>query len=152
MSDRIVMRDATKSDLDIVAGIFSRARRTLTFVPELHSEAEDRDFVRDVMFKTCHVRLAFYDKRACGFVAIKDNWIHQMHVDPGHVGKGVGSALIRDAKCLTERIELWCFRDNKRARQLYERHGFKPVEETDGAGNEEKMPDVRYVWMRNGLG
>ena len=150
MSDKITMRDAAKPDLDIVAGIFSRARRTLTFVPELHSEEEDRTFVRSELFKTCHIRLAFFDKRACGFVALDHGWIRQMHVDPGHFGKGIGSALIRDAKCQTDRLELWCFQDNKRARQLYERHGFKPAEFTDGAGNAEQTPDVRYVWERKG--
>ena len=72
-----------------------------------------------------------------------------MHVDPGHTGLGVGSALIRDAKAQTPRLELWCFQDNARARQLYERHGFKSAEFTDGAGNEEKTPDVRYVWEKH---
>ena len=27
--------------------------------------------------------------------------------------------------------------------------GFAPVEETDGAGNEEKEPDARYLWTRS---
>jgi len=35
---------------------------------------------------------------------------------------------------------------NGPAQRLYERHGFVAVERTDGAGNEECEPDVRYVW------
>jgi len=149
MSDKITIRDAKRRDLDIIAGIFSRARRTLSFVPELHTEAEDKDFVRDVLFSTCHIRLAFFEKRACGFAAIENGWIRQIHVDPGHFGLGVGSALIRDAKAREPRLELWCFQDNARARALYERHGFKPEEFTDGSGNEEKTSDVRYVWLKH---
>lgn len=146
--DRVTLRNAKRSDADMIAGVFTRARATLTFLPVLHSQEEDRHFVRTVLFPTCRIRLAFYDKRACGFVAVEDGWIRQLHVDPGHFGKGVGTALIRDAQSRHDRLELWCFQNNKRARQLYERFGFEAVEFTDGAGNEEKAPDVRYVWEK----
>lgn len=149
MGEKTLIRDADLGDLDIVAGIFSRARRTLGFLPELHTEEEDRVFVRDVLFATCRVRLAFRDRRACGFAAIGDGFVRQIHVDPLHFGKGTGSALIRDAQVLNDRLQLWCFQENKRARQLYERHGFEAVEFTDGANNEEKAPDVRYVWEKD---
>lgn len=43
-------------------------------------------------------------------------------------------------------LQLWTFQVNGPARRFYERHGFAAVEETDGAGNEEREPDVRYVW------
>ncbi|MBU1175615.1 MAG: GNAT family N-acetyltransferase [Alphaproteobacteria bacterium] len=146
--EKIVLRNASRLDIGIVAGVFTRARATLTFLPELHTQEEDRVFVREVLFKTCRIRLAFLDKRACGFIAVENGWIRQMHVDPGHFGKGVGTALIRDAQSCNHQLELWCFQNNKRARQLYERFGFAGVEFTDGAGNEEKTPDVRYVWQR----
>ena len=32
------------------------------------------------------------------------------------------------------------------AQRCYERQGFVAVERTDGAGNEEREPDVRLVW------
>jgi hypothetical protein len=35
---------------------------------------------------------------------------------------------------------------NVGARCFYERHGFTAVEMTDGAGNDERQPDVRYAW------
>jgi GNAT superfamily N-acetyltransferase len=43
-------------------------------------------------------------------------------------------------------LELWTFQVNESARRFYERHGFTEVEHTDGAGNEEREPDVRYAW------
>jgi len=43
-------------------------------------------------------------------------------------------------------LELWTFQVNDGARRFYERHGFRAVEVTDGAGNEERQPDVRYAW------
>ena len=38
------------------------------------------------------------------------------------------------------------FQRNTPARRFYERRGIRPVESTDGAENEERGPDVRYVW------
>lgn len=35
---------------------------------------------------------------------------------------------------------------NESARRFYERHDFVAAEYTDGHGNEEREPDVRYVW------
>ena len=39
-------------------------------------------------------------------------------------------------------------KDTKRARRFYEARGFRAIRFTDGAGNEEKTPDVRYRWER----
>jgi hypothetical protein len=47
-------------------------------------------------------------------------------------------------------LELWCFQANARARRFYEARGFRPIRFTDGDGNEEKTPDVRYRWERGG--
>jgi ribosomal protein S18 acetylase RimI-like enzyme len=45
-------------------------------------------------------------------------------------------------------LQLWVFQKNIEAIKFYERHGFLIVEATDGANNEEKEPDARYVWVR----
>lgn len=59
---------------------------------------------------------------------------------------GAGSLLIEVAKRSgVSALELWCFQANTR---FYERHGFKAIRFTDGQGNEEKTPDVRYRWVR----
>ena len=38
------------------------------------------------------------------------------------------------------------FASNLPVQQFYVKHGFTEVERTDGAGNEERAPDIRYVW------
>jgi hypothetical protein len=35
---------------------------------------------------------------------------------------------------------------NEAAHRSYERHGFEAAERTDDNANEEREPDVRYVW------
>jgi hypothetical protein len=48
------------------------------------------------------------------------------------------------------RLQLWTFQRNAQVRRFYESRGFVLVEETDGAGNEEREPDARYLWSRGG--
>ena len=45
-------------------------------------------------------------------------------------------------------LQLWTFQGNVKARAFYERRGFTAAEFTDGEGNEERLPDVRYEWRR----
>ncbi len=68
-----------------------------------------------------------------------------LYVDPDSQGKGLGSALLAKAQGTNQRLSLWTFQKNKRARKFYEAKGFRPVKFTDGA-NEEKEPDVLYTW------
>jgi GNAT superfamily N-acetyltransferase len=43
-------------------------------------------------------------------------------------------------------LRLWTFASNLRAQRFYERHGFVEAQRTDGRGNEERAPDILYVW------
>jgi hypothetical protein len=43
-------------------------------------------------------------------------------------------------------LRLWTFASNLRAQRFYERHGFVEAQCTDGRGNEERAPDILYVW------
>ena len=67
---------------------------------------------------------------------------------PAYQGRGVGSALVRLAQESPDALELWTFQGNVPARAFYARHGFREVELTDGATNEEHEPDVRLLWRR----
>lgn len=51
--------------------------------------------------------------------------LYAIHVDPGHVGSGVGRLLMRDAlPHLGERAVLWVLEGNARARRFYEKGGW----------------------------
>jgi len=72
--------------------------------------------------------------------------VEQLYVHPDQTGVGIGSQLLRVAKSLRPAgLQLWTFQSNQAARSFYEKH-FTAVEWTDGAGNEEGAPDVRYAW------
>jgi len=83
---------------------------------------------------------------------LEPGWIDQLYVRPDVLGQGIGSELVAKAKeLMPDGLELWTFQSNPRAHKFYERHGFTAVERTDGSGNEEREPDVRYVWTPLGL-
>jgi RimJ/RimL family protein N-acetyltransferase len=140
------IRRAVPADADETAAVFSAAFRSMRFVPKIHSDEEDRGFVRGLIAnKECWV--AVRDGRILGLACLHNGWLEQLYVDPAHHNTGVGTLLLQRAtREHPEGFQLWTFQANAGARRFYERHGCTAVEFTDGSGNEEKTPDVRYEW------
>lgn len=146
----IELRPARPEDAEAIGRLFAASRRLLTFLPELHSVDEDLGFIRDHVMADCRVTVATRSGVIVGFVAEKPGWIEQLYLDPAQRRSGIGAQLLEAAKRHQPRLDLWCFAENAPARAFYEKHGFVPVEETDGSGNEAGAPDVRYRWSRAG--
>lgn len=145
----MICRQATGADAAAIAGVFSPSRRLLTFLPALHTVEEDRQFIADTILRECAVAVAEEAGRVVAFIARDGVEIRLLHTHPEVIGRGAGSLLVAAAKrAPVPALELWCFQANTRARRFYERHGFRAVRVTDGQGNEEKTPDVRYRWDR----
>ncbi len=113
-----------------------------------HTAAEDEEFVRGVLIAERQTWLAVDgDGPAAGLLSLSPGWIDQLYVAPEYWGRGVGTLLLGHAKALQPSgLQLWTFQSNLGAQRFYERHGFVAVERTDGTGNEERAPDVRYAW------
>lgn len=80
-----------------------------------------------------------------GVIAFREGGVEQRYVLPIAQGRGAGTELLDVAKQACDRLELWTFQRNTRARRFYKARGFALVEQTDGARNEEKEPDARYL-------
>jgi putative acetyltransferase len=140
-------RYATIADADAVAAVFTASFRTLTFLPMLHSAAEDRRFIKNMIFNDCHVIVAEDVTGIVSFLALEGQEVRLLYTRPDRSGQGAGTQLIEAAKKTGVRaLELWCFQANIRARRFYEARGFRAIRFTDGADNEERTPDVRYRW------
>ena len=143
----VTLRPAAQSDAEAIADIHLAAFRAAYDFPPAHPDAEVRDWVAHHLLPTTETWLAEADGHVVAFLSLADGWVEQLYVAPEWTGRGIGSGLMRLAK---ERqpggLQLWTFQVNRGARRFYERHGFAVAEETDGAGNEERQPDVRYVW------
>jgi GNAT superfamily N-acetyltransferase len=121
----------------------------MPYAPSAHPEPELREWVASVLVPSGGVTVAEADGRVVGVMATANSeqmsWVNQMAVDPVLVNEGVGTLLLAHAmRTLPLPIRLYTFQANVGARRFYERHGFVPIEFTDGQTNEERCPDVLY--------
>ena len=139
------------AEMDAAAEILRAAfDAALPHLAGIHTPAEDRWFFRQVLYPAGPVWGAFRQGTLAGIMATRTGWIEQLYVAPEEQGRGCGQALLRVAMADGAPLELWTFQCNGRARRFYERLGFRAVEFTDGARNQEKEPDVRYRWEGGG--
>ena len=141
-----MIRGATPADVEELVRVFERSFATLDFLPKLHTHEENLAFLAGVV-ENQDVWVAERDGGIAGFLALDGDLGTFFYVDPTAHGEGIGSALWEEAKrARPEGFRFWAFQRNEKARRFYERRGCVAVEFTDGAGNEEKTPDVRYEW------
>jgi GNAT superfamily N-acetyltransferase len=148
----VILRRATPADAGVVAQISTTARHAaMPTIRWPHSAAEDRWWVANRLLPNEEVWVAEQDGEILGFLALHHDehgdWVSQLYLRPGHWRQGFGTALLGHAKALRPAgLRLWCFQVNTRARAFYERHGFTIDHLTDGATNEEREPDILYIW------
>mgnify|MGYP003647117240 FL=1 len=149
MSGEPDIRLATPEDASAMARIHREARaKAMPWLAIVHTPEEDLAFFRDQVLPHCQSEVALIDSAPVAFSARKEDWLDHLYVQPSAWGIGLGAVLLSRAKASGPSLQLWTFQRNALARNFYERHGFKAVEFTDGARNEESEPDVRYVWER----
>jgi GNAT superfamily N-acetyltransferase len=149
------LRRGTGTDADSAAEVYLRARRHA--VPEIPPLAHCDDQVRQWMHRVLDEQEAWLaiagDGTVLGLMVLNGDWVEQLYVDPVRTGRGLGTRFVELAKQQRPGgLQLWTFVSNVRARRFYERHGFTVEERTDGSGNEEKAPDVRYTWRPSAPG
>jgi GNAT superfamily N-acetyltransferase len=142
------IRRASASDSEAIADLYLTAREAASpYVPmPAHTDGEVRDWISNLVVPTLDVWLAEGENGVVGLLVIDRDWIDQLYVEPSLPTRGIGRNLLDFAK--SERptgLRLWTFDSNRGGRRFYERHGFEARGRTDGA-NEERAPDVLYVW------
>lgn len=145
----IEIRRATADDADAAAAVFTASRRDAgaAIPPSVHSADEDRWFVREVLIGERETWIAVEGEQVLGLLTLHDDWVDQLYVASTAQRSGLGARFINLAKQLRpDGLQLWAFVSNSPARVFYEKHGFVEAERTDGSANEERSPDIRYVW------
>ncbi|MER6060941.1 GNAT family N-acetyltransferase [Streptomyces sp. NPDC001792] len=149
MTDEVVLRRAVAADALAAADVYLRSfDAALPTVVRPRTDDEVREYIRDVVVPLRETWVAEADGDGIvGLMVLNRELLSQLYLDPEWRGRGIGDRFVALAK---ERspggLTLWTFQVNKPAHRFYERHGFAAVEFTDGSGNEEREPDVRYVW------
>jgi GNAT superfamily N-acetyltransferase len=137
------------TDIEAVARLHRHVRSTcLPFLPELHTPDEDLQFFRETVFAQCEVWVAG-DAAIDGFIAFRAGWIDHLYVRPDRQRTGIGTALLTQAMQTYPLLWLWTFQRNETAIRFYVARGFREIERTDGARNEEREPDLLMEWIRS---
>lgn len=144
----VVIRRATAADADATADVYLRSfTAALPTVVRPRSDDEVRAYIRDVVVPARETWVAVAEGRVVGLMVLAEDLLSQLYLDPDWRGRGIGDRFVALAKERSPKgLSLWTFQVNKPAHRFYERHGFVETERTDGTDNEEREPDVRYVW------
>ena len=73
-----------------------------------------------------HARIWVFEERGelLGFMALVDDYLAALFVRPDRQGRGVGHALLQEAKAQGARLHARVFVENAQAVRFYRRHGF----------------------------
>lgn len=143
------IRRATPSDAAQMAEVWLRSfSAALPSVCRAHTNDEVRQWMRDVVVPRFEAFVAVDAAgTVVGLLVLGADDIEQLYLHPSWRGLGLGDRFVELAKARRpEGLELWTFQVNGPAMRFYTRHGFIEAERTDGSTNEEREPDVRYVW------
>ena len=138
------LRDAGAADAPVLARVLGDWIRATAWMPKLHTKAQDLIFVRQLIA----TRVVRMEASGAGFLARQDGELDALYLAPHARGKGLGKALLDEAKAAEEMLTLWAFQANVGARRFYAREGFVEAFMTNGDGNVEGLKDVRLVWER----
>lgn len=143
------LRPARTTDAGKVGHILSEFIDGTPWMPRLYTRAQDIAFAGDLIDKGC-VSVAAHSTRVTGFIAHNAATIEALYVAGDVRRRGIGSALLQHMQAGCDALTLWTFQANTQALAFYACHGFAPVEKTDGAGNDEGLPDIRLAWKKEG--
>ncbi|MBK3775410.1 GNAT family N-acetyltransferase [Azospirillum sp. YIM DDC1] len=136
---RISIRFATAADGPRCADIFLHGRRAA-----FSWQPEDRFGLDD--YYDCvdgeEVLVAEAGGGVVGFISVDvaDRFIHNLFIAPLWRGRGIGSALLREALALLRgSAELACASRNAAARAFYEHNGWTPVPAAETGGDAEPL-------------
>ena len=144
------IRRGTRQDSRAAADLWLRARRAAlgAIPPPAHDDDDVREYFASRVVPEMELWVAVQDDGdIAGILVLDGRWVQQLYVEPALTGRGIGARLLDVAKReRPEGLRLWTFASNAGAQRFYERHGFVEEARTDGRGNEERAPDIRYAW------
>src|SRR5439155_23763428 len=122
---------APTGDIEAVAHLFRLVRSAcLSYLPDIHTPAEDLTFFRDGVFRTCEVWIAGTGEPE-GFCAFRPGWVDHLYVRPDRHGQGLGTTLLGRAMQDNTQLQLWVVQRNTRAIRFYKARGFRLVRQID---------------------
>jgi ribosomal protein S18 acetylase RimI-like enzyme len=146
-----VIREYQAEDFDAVTILWRVSREKS--LPDFQQRKgyffyQDRDYFRSHVLMENEIWVATVNKRPVAFMAMNQEFIDQLYIDPTYWRQGIGNALLKFAREQSpEHVWLYTLQVNVNARAFYEKNGF--VAEKFGISPApESEPDVEYHWRR----
>ncbi|MEE9388625.1 MAG: GNAT family N-acetyltransferase [Paracoccaceae bacterium] len=140
----VLIEPGVAADAVAIAGILTGWIDETDWMPRVHSPSSYLGFGQ-MLLATCDVTVA-RDGAVVGFLARQGADIQAFYLAPGARGQGLGTSLLDHVKAQVDMLDLWTFQANAGALLFYARHRFVEDQRTDGAENDEKLPDVHMNW------
>lgn len=141
------LRAARPTDAGSIGTILSEFIDSTIWMPRVHTRAQDLGFA-GTMIERHWCTVAEKEARVVGFLSREGTTIHALYVHRDWRGQTIGRHLLNAAKTQSATLNLWTFQKNAKAQKFYLREGFHEVRRTDGAGNDEGLPDIEYCWTK----
>jgi len=121
-----------------LALILWRFTRDTPWLPRVRSRCEDLHTFYKVI-RWGWVRVLSDRRGVAGFIVRDGQRIHALYVHPELRNRGVGRALLADAKADMHALDLWVLEANTGARAFYATNGFVESARSPGYGNDERV-------------
>jgi ribosomal protein S18 acetylase RimI-like enzyme len=130
------LRPARPEDFDFAWALYRGLMKEMSREFGLWHESVQRAMIRSAM-SSDEASVIMAGDQPAGWVQIQDSedaiYVHHLYIADGHQGRGIGTRLLkntlREARKHAKPAHLWVMRNNARARQLYQRLGFRVVDE-----------------------
>ena len=124
-----MIRPYATRDLDELLDAWEQASRLAhPFLDDVFFRRERKAIV-DVYLPMTETWVYLVEERVVGFIALLDQEVGALFVDPAFHGQGIGRALMDHACTLRVHLEVEVFKANAIGRRFYDRYGFAFVKE-----------------------
>jgi putative acetyltransferase len=148
MRDDVTIRAARVADLPACAGIINDYIDATDWLPRTLSRNKIAALFGPGLLDQRTVLVAEAGGGIVGYLSLGgDGFLPALYLAPGVRGRGIGAALLDQAKALRpEGIELTVFEPNAAAQRFYAREGFREVPGGRVTDTEEGVPTLRLRW------
>jgi ribosomal protein S18 acetylase RimI-like enzyme len=141
------IEDFDPSTLDVLVRLWRHSFEFGVGVVDPHPVEEQAAYFLSAIVPHNRVRVAWVADELVAFMASTRESITLLHVAVAHIGRGIGTQLLRMAQAeSSDGLWLYTFSRNDRACRFYERHGFQVA--ARGFEPTWQLEDVKYVWVR----
>lgn len=123
------IRQYRESDLEAVLDAWEVATRLAHKFMTDEFIAQERKNVAEIYLPNTDTLVVAIDDEVKGFIALMDNEVGAIFLQPNCHGKGIGKVLMDKAQGLHGNLEVEVFKENSIGRKFYAKYGFEYLEE-----------------------